>query len=169
MSVGSRVLTALTVYTAIVMRWPSQGQVSCHWCGLKTMPDIVRLHLRPRSEPSIDGQGPDHVLQAIGAGIIASCMMQMPGSDPVAIYYRYKGAAEAYSEAGGTDSTGRVQARLLSLREKAEKALDARSLPPSSAGSVRSSHDWVCLVWFPRLSSGDGTRTRIPHRSRISS
>ena len=89
----------------------------------------------------------------------------------MAIYYRfkYKGAAEAYSEAGGTDSTGRVQARLLSLREKAEKALDARSLPPSSAGSVRSSHDWLCLVWFPRLSSGDGTRTRIPHRSRISS
>ena len=137
MSVGSRVLTALTVYTAIVMRWPSQGQVSCHWCGLKTMPDIVRLHLRPRSEPSIDGQGPDHVLQAIGAGIIASCMMQMPGWDPVAIYYRYKGAAEAYSEAGGTDSTGRVQARLLSLREKAKNA------PPSSAGSVRSSHDWL--------------------------
>eukprot|EP00439_Symbiodinium_sp_Y106_P023279 s6151_g2.t2 len=82
-----------------------------------------------------------HVLRAIGAGI--SKLMQMPGSDPVAIYYLYKGAAEAYSEAGGTDSTGRVQARLLSLREKAENALDARSLPPSSAGSVRSSHDWL--------------------------
>ena len=52
--------------------------------------------------------GPDHVLRAIGAGI--SKLMQMPGADPVAIYYRYKGAADAYSETGGT--SGRVQARL---------------------------------------------------------
>ena len=42
-SAGARVLTALTVYTAMVMRWPSQGHVSCHWCGLKVMPDLVRL------------------------------------------------------------------------------------------------------------------------------
>ena len=44
-SAGARVLTALTVYTAMVMRWPSQGH--CHWCGLKVMPDMVRLCLRP--------------------------------------------------------------------------------------------------------------------------
>ena len=59
----------------------------------------------------------------------------------MAVYYRYKGAAAAYAEAGGTDPSGRVQARLLSLREKAEAAEEARSLPPSSAASVRSSHD----------------------------
>ena len=53
-----KVLNALTVYMAIVMRWPSQGQVSCQWCGLKVMPDIVRLRLRPRSVPSIEGQSP---------------------------------------------------------------------------------------------------------------
>ena len=46
-SAGARVLTALTVYTAMVMRWPSQAHVSCHWCGLKAMPDMVRLCLRP--------------------------------------------------------------------------------------------------------------------------
>ena len=85
--------------------------------------------------------GPDHVLRAIGAGI--SKLLQMPGADPVAVYYRYKGAADAYAEAGGTDPSGRVQARLLSLREKAEAAEEARSLPPSSAASVRSSHDWL--------------------------
>ncbi|CAE7761843.1 unnamed protein product, partial [Symbiodinium sp. KB8] len=43
--------------------------------------------------------GPDHVLRAIGAGI--SKLLQMPGADPVAVYYRYKGAADAYAEAGG--------------------------------------------------------------------
>ncbi|CAE7786512.1 unnamed protein product, partial [Symbiodinium necroappetens] len=57
--------------------------------------------------------GPDHVLRAIGAGI--SKLLQMPGADPVAVYYRYKGAADAYAEAGGTDPSGRVQARLLYL------------------------------------------------------
>ena len=36
--------------------------------------------------------GLDHVLRAIGAGI--SKLMQMSGADLVAIYYRYKGAAE---------------------------------------------------------------------------
>ena len=41
--------------------------------------------------------------------------------------------------------TPRVECKLgfLSLREKAEAAEEARSLPPSSAASVRSSHDWL--------------------------
>ena len=86
-------------------------------------------------------KGPDVVLRGIGAGI--SGLLQKPGADPVAIYSRYDGAVRAYRELGGTDSSGRVQARLQSLHEKAENALDARSLPPSSAGSVRSSQDWL--------------------------
>ena len=85
--------------------------------------------------------GPDIVLRGIGAGI--SGLLQKPGADPVAIYYRYDGAVRAYKELGGADESGRVQARLQSLHEKAENALDARSLPPSSAASVRSSQDWL--------------------------
>eukprot|EP00439_Symbiodinium_sp_Y106_P034234 s4270_g4.t1 len=60
--------------------------------------------------------GPDHVLRATGAGI--SKLMQMWGADPVAIYYRYKGAAEAYSEAGGTDSSGRAGEAAVASRER---------------------------------------------------
>ena len=110
-------------------------------------------------------KGPDVVLRGIGAGI--SGLLQKPGADPVAIYYRYDGAVRAYRELGGTDSSGRVQARLQSLHEKAENALDARSLPPSSAGSVRSSQDWLwenCgLVSPSRFRRGDAD---TPHGSR---
>ena len=109
------------------------------------------------TDAASQAKGADVVLRGIGAGI--SGLLQKPGADPVAIYYRYDGAVRAYRELGGTDPSGRVQARLQSLHEKAENALDARSLPPSSAGSVRSSQDWLwenCgLVSPSRFRRGD--------------
>ena len=104
------------------------------------------------TDAASQAKGADVVLRGIGAGI--SGLLQKPGADPVAIYYRYDGAVRAYRELGGTDPSGRVQARLQSLHEKG-----MLSLPPSSAGSVRSSQDWLwenCgLVSPSRFRRGD--------------
>ena len=75
------------------------------------------------------------MLRGIGAGI--SSLLRSRKLNP----RRFITAATEpfalnYKDLGGTD---RVQARLQSLRGKAENALDARSLPPA----VRFSQDWL--------------------------
>ena len=97
------------------------------------------VSLRRTTAAAIRLDGPDHVLRAIGAGM--SKMLQDANADPAAIYYRFQGAAEACAAAGGTDCAGCVDAHLQSLHEK--NAIEARSIPPSSAASVRPSHGWL--------------------------